>query len=306
MKSILQNPLVFCGVVLLIAICGIALLAIREKHSFVTTGTQWMSSQLEGFSPQTLTVPQCPVDSTDANGNTIHYTFFTDSAGESLCCSGPVNSLSHTCTPANTSSSVGMCAFRTGVPDPIKGGTALLPLCNQVAEKTAKTNSQNNCPPSLPYYAVGNIGPGKSSIQSCCKNQTNNNGTDCTSMDLQNNNFCRIGPVVKASDRDCGTLRQFENATCPPELQKTLYTMGKTESAVYPKASGIQAPLCFGVQHSCYPDDVVSKLQDQGVFTNEPKDPKNWAFACAGYTSQYVDKLANPSFQSTYVTPSTS
>ena len=301
-----QHPLVFCGLVLLIAICGIALLAVREKHSFITTSTQWMSSQLEGFSPQTLTVPQCPADLTDSNGKKIHYTFFTDSAGESLCCSGPVNSLSHTCTPANTSSSVGMCAFRTGVPDPIKGGTAVLPLCNEVAETNALKNGQDKCPISLPNYAIGNIGPGNTTIQSCCKNQTNNDGTDCTSTDLQNNNFCRIGTVVNPSDRDCGTLREFENATCPPELQKTLYTMGKTESAVYPNASGVQTPLCFGVQHSCYPDDVVKKLQTQGVFTNEPKDPKNWAFACTGYTSAYVNNLANPNFKSTYVTPSTS
>jgi len=301
MKSLLQNPLVFCGLVLFIAICGIALLATREKHSFVTTSTQWISTHLEGFSPQQLTVPQCPPDSIDSKGNKVSYTFYTDSAGESMCCSGPVNSLSHTCTPADSQSLYGICAFRTGVPDPIRGGTATLPLCGMVAEMTNKTQASTLCPPSLPNYASGRIGVNKGLIQSCCKNGPNNDGTNCSSIDLQNGNFCRVGTKQQPSDKDCATLQQFDNAQCPPNLQKTLYTMGSVETAAYPKAANLQVPLCFGVEHTCYPDNVVDTLQKQNVFTKEPANPKNWAFACSGYTSQYVDKLANPDFKSTYL-----
>ena len=302
MKTLFQNPLVFCGLVLLIAVSCIVLLAVREKHSFVAQGTQWISTQVEGFSPQQLTVPQCPRSTVDASGNILRYTFFTDKAGESLCCSGPVNSLSHTCTPANTSSLYGMCAFRTGVPDPIRGGTATLPLCDQVDEATTQTQASAVCPPSMPYYASGAIGPKKELIQSCCKNATNNDGTNCTSMDLQSGNFCRVGTLLNPSDKSCATLKQFETAQCPPNLQKTLYTMGPKETAKYPTAAGLQVPLCFGVEHSCFPDSTVNTLQNQNnVFTNEPKDPRNWAFACTGYTSKYVDKLNPTGFQTTYI-----
>jgi hypothetical protein len=302
MKLSLQDPLVFCGLVLLLAICGIALLATRQSHSFVTQGTQWISTQIEGFSPQQLTVPQCPPATTDASGNIIQYTFYTDKHGESLCCNGPVNSLSHTCKPSNTSSYAPMCAFRTGVPDPIRGGSAILPLCGQVAEQTAQTQSATKCPPSLKNYASGAIGTKGAVIQTCCKNPVNNDGTNCTSTDLQSGNFCRIGTTVNPSDKSCAILQQYENAQCPPALQKTMYTLGATETGKYPTAAGAQVPLCFGVEHSCFPDDTVALLQNNNIFTNEPKDPKNWAFACSGYTSKYVDKLApGTGFQTAYL-----
>ena len=302
MKLSLKDPLVFCGLVLLIAVCSIALLATRQSHSFITQGTQWISTQVEGFSPQPLTIPQCPPPATDANGNTINYVFYTDKNGESLCCSGTVNSLSHTCKPSNTTINAPMCAFRTGIPDPIRGGSTTLPLCSQVAETTAKTQSADKCPPSMQNYASGAIGPNGAIIQSCCKNPANNDGSDCTSTDLQSGNFCRIGATVNPSDKSCAILQLYETSTCPPALQKTMYTMGATESGKYPKAAGAQVPLCFGVEHSCFPDSTVTLLKSKEIFTSEPTDPKNWAFACSGYTSKYVDKLATgANFQTAYL-----
>jgi hypothetical protein len=78
--------------------------------------------------------------------------------------------------------------------------------------------------------------------------------------------------------------------------------LGSKETGKYPTAAGAQVPLCFGVEHSCFPDNAVNELQKNSIFTSEPKDPKNWAFACSGYTSKYVDKLATgPDFQETYL-----
>jgi hypothetical protein len=303
MKLSLKDPLVFCGLVLLIAVAGITLLATRQSHSFVTQGTQWISTQIEGFSPRQLSIPQCPPATTDPSGNIIKYSFYTDKHGESLCCNGSVNSLSHTCTPAKTATTYApMCAFRTGVPDPIQGGTATLPLCSQVVEQTAKTQSDTKCPPSLKNYASGAIGPNGAVIQTCCKNGTNNDGTNCTTADLQSGNFCRIGTLLDPSDKSCAILQLYETSACPPTLQKTMYTLGATETKKYPTAAGAQVPLCFGVEHSCFPDNAVNELQKNSIFTSEPKDPKNWAFACSGYTSKYVDKLATgPDFQETYL-----
>lgn len=192
----------------------------------------------------------------------------------------------------------GLCAFRPGVPDP-NDKTKTLPLCTAVQDNALISNGSNVCPPSLPKYAAS------STQKSCCKTATNLDGTDCIATDLQNKTFCRVSP--SNGDPNCATMKSYETAVCPAPLQKISYTLGPAESSAYPAANGLQAPLCFGIQGSCFPDNTVADLRTKNVFTREPNpnDPvgsKLWKYACGGYTKLMSGDSSN--IQMNYVTQS--
>ena len=279
----------------------LCILLVRQQTSPLVRVTQWVSDKLEGFqSGIPTTSPTCPAATYNSNGTLITpaYTFFTDAMGESLCCSGTVDSVTHTCTPGSSRTPIAsLCAFRPGVPNP-RDPSNSLPLCSGVVDAVTQNNSKSICPPSLPKYASDNtVNPVK---QTCCATATNIDGTECISKDLQAGNFCRVNPA--AGEKKCSTLLNFESVTCPPNLQKINYTMGPKETAVYSKAEGVSAPLCFGIQNSCFPDDTVKQLQSQGVFTSQPADPTKWGYACSGYTKYYVKKdQSDPAFRTSYV-----
>ena len=191
----------------------------------------------------------------------------------------------------------GMCAFRPGVPDP-NDRTRTLPLCTAVQDNALISNGSNVCPPSLPKYAAS------STQKSCCKTATNLDATDCITTDIQNQTFCRVG--ASNGDPDCATMKSYETAVCPSGLQKTSYKFGSAELNAYPSSSGLVAPLCFGVQGSCFPDNTVVELRNKNVFTREPNpnDPagsKLWRYACGGYAKVMSGDSNN--VQMTYVTP---
>jgi hypothetical protein len=172
-----------------------------------------------------------------------------------------------------------MCAFRPGVPDP-RDKSKTLPLCASVVDSAAATNGANVCPPSLPKYAAS------ATKQSCCKTGTNLDETDCIASDIDNKTFCRINAT--GDEPDCATMRSYEQAVCPPSLQKISYTLGDAERSAYTVPAGLKAPLCFGIQGSCFPDATVVDLRNKGVFTREPNpnDPagsKLWKYSCSGY-----------------------
>jgi hypothetical protein len=101
-------------------------------------------------------------------------------------------------------------------------------------------------------------------------------------------------------------MKSYETAVCPSPLQKTSYKFGPAELTAYPSSIGLVAPLCFGVQGSCFPDNTVVDLRNKNVFTREPNpnDPagsKLWKYACGGYTKLTSGDSNN--IQMTYVTP---
>jgi len=369
----------------------------KQTTSPLVSVTQGFADLMEGF--VSTTSPQCPKAVVDVYGNPVSpaYKFFTDPTGESLCCAGTVNPLTHTCTPpaatlsmgylsqpnqilpwasridittlpstlssyvnsynsnlnvesakalcsvipsckafafmtstnggpnraifydsptnspiAWTSADVakdkqtailyvrplsgnGLCAFRPGVPDP-RDKNKTLPLCTAVTDNALASRGTNACPTSLPKYAAS------ATQQSCCKTATNLDGTDCIVTDIENKNFCLINATN--GDPDCATMRSYEKAVCPPSLQKISYTLGDVESKHYPNAKGLRAPLCFGIQGSCFPDETVLDLQSKEVFNREPSPndtSKLWKYSCSGY--EQLTKGISTNVQMNYTTP---
>lgn len=290
--KVLWVPLGILAVVVLLCI-----VLVRQQTSPLVTVTQWVNDKFEGFQSSPTTSPTCPSATRDTVGAilTPAYSFYTDATGESLCCLGTIDPVSHTCKPSTQIPNSRVCAFRPGVPDP-RNPQQTLPLCTAVTDAVTQSNGTSICPRALPKYA----NDGATSKQSCCATATNLDGTDCISTDLQAGNFCRVKPAP--GEKNCGALKNFEDAQCPPNLQKINYAMGSTETSVYPKAAGATVPLCFGIQHSCFPDATVNQLQQQGVFTSQPSDPTKWGFACSGYQKYYVNKdYSDPSFNTSYV-----
>jgi hypothetical protein len=271
---------------------------VHQTTSPLVSVAQGLSDLSEGFQSVPSTSPKCPgeVRSVDGTILTPAYKFYTDATGESLCCGGTVNPLTHTCTPATSTvdQTGGLCAFRPGVPDP-RTSNQTLPLCAFVVDAITTSNGTTVCPPSLSKYAAS------ATQQSCCKTATNLDGTDCIKSDLDRGTFCRVSPPVSSTDPDCAAMRTYETAVCPPTLQKTSYKMGTKEVNAYSAANGVSAPLCFGVEGSCFPDDTVANLQTKGIFTREPADPTTWKFACSGYAKYQSGVSSN--VKTTYLTP---
>lgn len=73
----------------------------KQTTSPLVSVTQGFADLFEGFA--STTSPKCPSAVIDANGNQVSpaYKFFTDPTGESLCCAGTVNPLTHKCTISN-------------------------------------------------------------------------------------------------------------------------------------------------------------------------------------------------------------
>jgi len=379
-------PIGIAALVFLVLLLCYALL--QQTTSPLVSVTQTIADLMEGFGGERTTSPQCPGPVYDADGALVSpaYTFYTDATGESLCCAGTVNPLTHTCKPsvlrnytsqdnmvrdysshititgntapkeqaaynasrslptakavcsaiptctafvfasgldgnrkgeaifytgsgsptfyrdshykytlytATSSGATGsMCAFRPGVPDPRTAGQTL-PLCASVTNDVAQSNGASICPPSLPKYAT------TGTQQSCCKTATNFNGTDCIQTDLDRGTFCRTTPTN--NEPNCAAMKSLETAVCPPTLQKTSYTLGDREARAYRNAKGLSAPLCFGVEGSCFPDQTVADLRRKGVFTREPDDPTKWKFACAGFSKYQSGQVLD--VNTTYLTP---
>jgi hypothetical protein len=290
----------------LVAILFVCILLVRQQTSPLVALTQWIGDTFEGFtnnSPKTS--PRCPTG----------FTFYTDATGESLCCGGTVNQITHTCTltsaQRNSLPNQGLCAFRPGVPDPNNPST-LLASCSNVVDAIAQDKSNTLCPSSLPVYAVKSVTSAATATtvattvlqESCCKTATNLDGTDCIAADLESKKFCRVNPSTTFPGPKCLPLRQYDSESCPQGLQKSMYKLGSAEVAVYPDASGTSVPLCMSVEHSCFPDTVVKTLQDNNVFTSQPSDPRRWAFACSGYTKYYGPSpdRSDAQFQTGYLT----
>lgn len=249
----------------------------RTESSPIAHFMQWISTHVEGFSSPVLDTPKCP----------IGYKFFNDAKGDSFCCGGQINPYSHTCLAKGIDS---ICAFKPNVPNPNGSGT--LPLCSKLIRSNHATSQASNCPESLPNYA--NVGK-------CCYNPSDLDGNDCSKSDNADfSKYCKTSGPLQPGEQQCSALRMSEQAFCPTGLSKIKYTLGQRESAKYGKdATGINIPVCFGMDQTCIPDNVVSELQKYGIYGD--KTSESWKYACSGWEKINVQRDLTGNMDSTYV-----
>jgi hypothetical protein len=199
---------------------------------------------LESFATST---PQCPQG----------YTFFNDARGESMCCSGKVDPFAHKCL------TTGVCAM--------KKGSGL--WCGDLITKQTAEAAKASCPPSMPHYAR---------IGKCCATATDLDGYDCSAADISNtaSGFCT---VTGSGGIQCAQRKMEDGAFCPTGLTKTSYTMGPKEQSKYGAAAkGKVIPVCFGMEGSCIPDNVIQTVQKEGIYRDKT-DLSSWLYACSGW-----------------------
>ena len=96
----------FLPIIIALGVLGIILyLILLSDKSPVATFFQWLSQKIEGFASQATDVPMCPSG----------YRFFNDEKGDSMCCKGRVDPLTHKCQGKKPND---LCAFKPGFPDP--------------------------------------------------------------------------------------------------------------------------------------------------------------------------------------------
>lgn len=241
----------------------------RPGNSFIAQATGWISNAVEGFATaSSLSTPRCPTG----------YKFFNDSVGESFCCNGTVNPYTHTCTNGTGPNPV--CSFKPGVKK-TSGGT--YPLCSALIAQTAETMQTEACPVSLANYA---------SVGKCCKHATDLDGINCMSIDAPKTNYCKLKGPLAPGEQLCSNVKLGEMASCPTGLTPVAYTLGspysQREVAAYGEAAkGVTVPVCFSMEHSCIPNNIVGELQKSGIYAGKNKD---WLYNCDGYTKRYINR----------------
>jgi len=262
-------PLVL-GALLLLAV---VLIVARQETSPIAAFAQWISARVEGFAAPIGDVPKCP------NG----FRFFNDKRGESFCCAGTVNPYTHVCEAKEPQA---LCAFQPGTVDP-RTSKGELPLCSAMIAKTTATAQKKLCPGGLPNYA---------SAGKCCLHDTDLDGVNCTSLDADPKNYCvTAGTPLKSGERSCDSLRMEESSFCPASLNKISYTLGDKEVKKYGDAAkGKTIPVCFGMEGSCIPNNVLEILQPEGVYTG--KQLGAWNYSCGMWEKRNVDRdMTGPS-----------
>jgi len=270
----LQLPILAAVAILLLVLYIVT----RSDTSPVAKFTQWFSNMVEGFAAPIGDIPRCPTN----------YRFFNDKRGDSFCCAGKVNPFSHTCEAKGPSE---LCSFQTSQPDPRNPGQ-MLPNCNQMITKQLTENRDSLCPGRFPHYA---------SIGKCCLNDSDLDGYDCTAQNTDPSTYCVIGGTLKPGEQSCQNLKLGEQSNCPAGLQKMTYTMGQQEVKKYgSSAMGKTIPVCFGMESSCIPNNVIQTVQKDGIFTDKT-NLDGWKYSCGGYERVYVNRDTTGTMDNTYV-----
>jgi hypothetical protein len=273
MKKNIHLPILLAAAIILVVVYIVS----RADTSPFAKLTQWYSNMVEGFAAPIGDVPKCP------NG----YRFFNDKRGDSFCCNGKVNPFSHTCEAKGPSD---LCAFESNSKDP-RNPSQMLPTCSQMVVKHVETSKQSYCPGSLRYY--GTVGK-------CCLTDTDLDGHDCVKEDNADpNRYCVISGA-RPGEQSCSSLKMTETSSCPTGLTKVPYTMGAKEQAKYGASATMTIPVCFGMEQSCIPNNVIAEVQKQGVFKDKT-DLDGWKYSCSGYERVNVRRDLTAKMDTTYV-----
>jgi hypothetical protein len=275
MKKGFHWPILLAALVLAVVLY----IVLRPDSSSITSATKWLSSHIEGFAVALGDTPKCPTG----------FKFFNDKRGESFCCGGTVNPYTHTCEATEPAK---LCAFKPEMKDPRNPSTEL-PLCSSMIAKNTAAAAKEKCPGKFPNYA---------SIGKCCLTDTDLDGHDCTSRDRDDpTRYCVTGTrPLKAGEKRCGALQMEENAFCPGPLRKIPYTLGASEEQKYGSAAkGLTIPVCFGMESSCIPNNVIETVQVQGVYAG--KNVNNWKYACSQWEKVHLRRDLTGSMDSAYL-----
>lgn len=260
--------LVFAVIAILLVLGGIAFLIIRDYP------------RIEGFAAAILDTPKCP----------DRYTFFNDKRGDSFCCAGQVDPYSHTCKGNGRND---LCAMKPNMKDTRRNAKHhdTLPMCSDMISKTHNKN-QAACPGSLPNYA---------SIGKCCMARPDLDGYDCRKQDnADKKRYCKISPPLLPGEQLCSNLQMAAAASCPTGFAKMTYQLGDREVEKYGKAaSGVQMPICFGMDKTCIPDTIVKDLQSKGVYKDKSID--TWAYSCTGWDTVNVKRDLTKKMDNAYM-----
>jgi hypothetical protein len=272
-KSMIHIPILLAAAILLVVIYIVS----RADASPLAKFTQWYSNMIEGFAAPIGDIPKCPTG----------YRFFNDKRGDSFCCNGTVNPFSHTC---EAKGALDLCAFEAEAKDP-RNSERKLPSCAQMISKVHKQSQKSSCPDSLQHYG---------SIGKCCLTDTDLDGYDCVREDnADKKRYCVIsnpGP----GEQSCSGLKQEAAASCPAGLTKISYTLGKQEQAKYGPKAAMTIPVCFGMEQSCIPNNVITDVQQQGVFSDKT-NLDGWKYSCSGYERVHVQRDLTATMDTTYV-----
>ena len=235
----------------------------------------WMTGVFktrEGF--QTTTIfrsPTCPGG----------YTFFNDTKGSSFCCrntangDSQVNAYTHQCMAVGPTD---LCAFSSTERDPRTRDGRYLPSCSSLKETLFTTAMEGQCPSVFPHFAIGDTS------SRCCQSGLNDDGTACAPIDQANKKrYCVASGARAADELDCAQMRLYETVKCPTEdFIKIDYALGTREATKYGnKVAGLTLPVCFQMDSTCIPDEVIDFAKDRGAYTD--KDPKNWKWSCSAW-----------------------
>ena len=272
-KSMIHVPILLAFAIILVVIYIVR----RADTSPIAKFTQWYSNMVEGFAAPIGDIPKCPSG----------YRFFNDKRGDSFCCNGKVNPFSHTC---EAKGAWDLCAFEAYSKDP-RNPELKLPACTQMATKNRDDSQKSFCPDSLTHY--GTIGK-------CCLTDTDLDGHDCSREDNADpKKYCVINRP-RLGEQSCSALKLDAASSCPVGLTKMSYTMGQKEQAKYGAAAGMTIPVCFGMDQSCIPNNVIAEAQKQGVYTDKT-NLDGWKYSCSGYERVNVQRDLTAQMDTTYV-----
>jgi hypothetical protein len=168
-----------------------------------------------------------------------------------------------------------------------------LPLCSDMIQKS-HSQSQAQCPRSLSNYA---------SIGKCCLTQADLDGYDCRGPDnADKKRYCRLVGPLAPGEQLCSNLNMGEQAagSCPSGFAQMTYPLGDREVKKYGSAaSGINMPVCFGMDKTCIPDQVIQQLQSRGIYTDKKVD--TWAYSCKGWKTANVDRDLTKKLDTVYM-----
>lgn len=272
-KSMIHVPFLLAATILLVVIYIVS----RADTSPIAKFTQWYSNMIEGFAAPIGDIPKCPTG----------YRFFNDKRGDSFCCNGTVNPFSHTCEAKGAQD---LCSFESDSKDP-RNPERKLPACTQMITKTLKDSQESFCPESLKHYG---------SIGKCCFTDTDLDGRDCTREDnADTKRYCVINNP-KPGEQSCSALKLDNATSCPAGLAKMSYTLGKQEQAKYGPKAAMTIPICFGMEQTCIPNNVIADVQKQGVFSDKT-NLDGWKYSCSGYERVHVQRDMTAKMDTTYV-----
>jgi hypothetical protein len=171
-----------------------------------------------------------------------------------------------------------------------------LPLCSSLVHETNVQN-QAQCPRNLSNFA---------SIGKCCLTQADLDGYDCRKVDnADTKRYCKLSGPLAPGEQLCGNVSiqekvQNVEGTCPAGMAQITYPLGDREVKKYGSAaSGVQVPVCFGMDKTCIPDVVIQDLQSKGVFKDKRMD--TWSYSCSGWKSVHVDRNLSKTMDTQYV-----